>query len=233
MNARDLLDRAGKALVGAASGMRDELRTNPRARLGLIALVLVVLLAGALRAAQHAATRQAEIATLRVQERELAVLAAPEQAARWATADEEIAVRLAKAESLLWADAPVGVAHADFLAWLEAAAQEAGIQGIQIRLGDARRLGEDGQLTEMRVSLFATNAGGTVNQDAIYAFLRTVSDDPRAVFARSLRVRFNDPILLEAELAAFCRTEPPSAGARPGAANRGPAVTPIGQGSST
>lgn len=226
MTLRDLLARVGKALLDAATAARDEVRANPRARLGLIGLVLVLLIAGALRASQHAATRQAEIATLRVQERELTVLAAPEQAALWSRTDQDISARLQAAERRLWSNAPVGVAHADFMAWLEATAQQAGIANAQIRLGDARRIGDDGQLMEMRVTLFATSASGALSQEAIYAFLRAISAEPRAVFARSLRVRLNNPILLEVELAAFCRLE-----ARPtGATSSGEGS---GQGNST
>lgn len=207
MNLSDALARAPTLLKQGIEAIVSEVRVNQRARLGLMGIVLVLLFAAGLRLVSHTTLRQSETAALRVQKRELETLLSQRQAAAWTEADERLKVRLAKAQSELWSDAPVGVAHADFLAFIESKAKDAGLTGASIRLGDTRKLGDDGQITEMRVSVFVPNPPmGGVNQRTAYSFLRLLDESPHLVYTRSLRVRFDGSSLLEGEFSAFVAT---------------------------
>lgn len=205
-----LADNAGalmRTLNQGAAAAAAELRSNPRARAGLAAIGLILLAAIGLRLADHVQRRQSELAALRVSERELTALTSKAQADAWAKADAEVGVLLARARTRLWSDGPVGAAHADFYAWIERTAAASGIAGAQVRLGEARRIGAEGQLTELGVSLFAPSAPTPPSQEAVYAFLRALSDNPRLIHVRSLRVKFEPAILLEGEFVAYATSD--------------------------
>ncbi len=213
MTGRDVLDRLGRGWSDLWTAVRQELSSNPRARLGIVAVGLVLLVAGGLRLWNHTVGRQAQIVTLSVQERELAALVSPEQASRWTDADTAFAQRLAEARARLWSNAPMGVAHADFYAWTQQAAISAGLSGAQVRLGDVRRVGGASRLVEMRVSVLISSAqGGGVSQAGFHDFLKRIALEPRFVVARSLRLRFVEPMALEADLATFWLPQTAGAG---------------------
>lgn len=221
-----LADAAGAAfrVIGqSASAAAAELRANPRARMGFAAIGLILLVAIGLRLADHVQRRQSEISALRVSEREFLSLTSKEQAEAWAKADSEVSALLTRARGRLWSDGPVGAAHADFYAWLEQTAVAAGLQGATVRLGEARRIGSEGQLTELRATVFVPSAPTPPSQDAVYTFLRALSEDRRLVHARSLRVKFEPAILLEGEFVAYA---PSDSSARPSGGE--PAATPKG-----
>jgi len=216
-------------LIGqGASAAGAELRSNPRARMGLAAIGLIVLIAIGLRLADHVQRRQSEISALRVSERAFLSLTSKAQADAWAKADADVGALLARARGRLWSDGPVGAAHADFYAWLEQTALAAGLQGAQLRLGEARRIGADGQLTELRATVFVPSAPTPPTQDAVYAFLRALSEDRRLVHARSLRVKFEPAILLEGEFVAYAPSESSAQrrGGEPGQASKGAQAEP-------
>lgn len=218
MIARDFFNRLDKMARNGLAALADELRSNARARLGLVAVSLVLLLALCLRVADFVASRNAQIAELSTKVRELKSLSSPEQAARWKTADAAFEKRISETRKLLWSNLPIGVAHADFYAWVQEAAQKAGLDGANLRLGDIRRIGKTGQVTEMRVQLVASGAQQpAVNQQSMHAFLKLVSNEPRLIVARSMRLRFIEPPLLEIELAAFVPTQEAKAPAQPAA----------------
>jgi hypothetical protein len=88
-----------------------------------------------------------------------------------------------------------------------AKAKQAELTGASVRLGETRKIGDDGQLTELRVSIFVPNPPtGGVTQRTAYAFLRLLDESPRLVYTRSLRVRFDGSSLLEGEFSAFVAT---------------------------
>lgn len=207
MTVRDLYNRLARATRGASSAVAEELRSNARARLGVVAVGLVLLVALSLRVADHVASRNARIVELSAKVRELDLLSSAKQASQWKKADVAFARRIAESRTRLWSDLPIGVAHADFYAWVEEAAGKSGLEGVALRLGDVRKIGKSGQITEMRVVLTASGAqGATLDQQSMYAFLKVVTREPRLIVARRLRLRFVDPPLLEAELAAFVPT---------------------------
>jgi len=207
MNIADGLARLPTIAKQGWEAMVAEVRANPRARLGLIGIVLVLIVAGGLRLASQTALRQTEISALLVQKKELEALSSQRQAQAWVEADRRLQARLMQARNQLWSEAPVGVAHADFLAFIEAKAKQAELTGASVRLGETRKIGDDGQLTELRVSIFVPNPPtGGVTQRTAYAFLRLLDESPRLVYTRSLRVRFDGSSLLEGEFSAFVAT---------------------------
>jgi hypothetical protein len=196
-----------RAVGQAASAASAELRANPRARMGLAVIGLIILVAIGLRLADHVQRRQSEISTLRVSERELLSLTSKAQADAWADADAKVAALLERARARLWSRGPVGAAHADFYTWIEQSLVASGVNGAQVRLGEARKIGVEGQLTELRVSVFVPSAPSPPSQEAVYTFLRSLSDNQKLIHARSLRLKFEPAILLEGEFVAYVTTE--------------------------
>jgi hypothetical protein len=189
--------------------VETELRTNPRARFGLMALVVVLLVAGALRLATHVAAQSADIVNLETKARELRALTGPESE-EWRRAREQTSSLVAEARQQLWLEAPVGIAHADFYNWIQRSLTESGITGADVRLGEIRRMGEGSNLVEMRVTIFVNaSTGGLVSRDAAFAFLHRISSERRLVLTRSLRLKFTPPIVMETELAAFIKEARP------------------------
>jgi hypothetical protein len=206
-----LADNAGavqRAIGQAAAAAGAELQANPRARMGLLVIGLILLVAIGLRLADHAQRRQSEISALRVSERELLSLTSKVQADAWAEADANVAGLLQRAQARLWSTGPVGAAHADFYTWIEQTLTAAGISGAQIRLGEARKIGTDGQLTELRVIVFVPSAPSPPSQEAVYAFLRALSSSEKLIHARSLRLKFEPAIIVEGEFVAYATSEP-------------------------
>lgn len=189
--------------------VETELRTNPRARFGLMALLAVLLVAGALRLATHVAAQSADIVNLETQARELRALTGPESE-EWRQARQQTGARVAEARRQLWSEAPVGIAHADFYNWIQKALTESGITAADVRLGEIRRMGEGSNLVEMRVTIFINeNNAGVLTRDAAFAFLQRISTEKRMVLTRSLRLKFTPPIVMETELAAFIKEARP------------------------
>jgi len=202
-----LVVRLIEAIKAGWNSALAEIRSNPRARMGVIAIGGVLVVALGLRLVDHAAQRQSEIAALRVLEREYTVLSQPEHARTWQDADQQLTAELANARNQLWSDGPVGVAHASFFAWIQELSNTSGFQNATIRLGEARRIGTDGELTEIRVNVFVPQAPGA-SRDQVISFLGAIAQSPKLVYVRSLRLRFQPSILLEGEFAAFVPTDP-------------------------
>lgn len=209
MKAADLsagkLGRTLADLVGSALG---ELRTNARARLGLLLVAAVIVAALGLRAWSYAEGRLGEIETLKARADELEALGSDAQARVWADAERETMKALARVKSRLWSQDPVGTAHADYYAWVQATAEKAGLVGAQIRLGRTRKVGADGQVTEMAISVFAPSAPSPPSTEAMYAFLSALKGSTKAIHARSLRIQFEPANLLEGEFVAYVASAP-------------------------
>ncbi|WP_439817105.1 GspMb/PilO family protein [Zavarzinia sp. CC-PAN008] len=125
------LSGAPPAAAGVLGRLRAELAGNPRAAMGLaaIGLVLLVWLATLLDAARlDADERLAEVqARAAMLER---VVADPAWRERAAASD----VARAAAEARLWQGTTEGLARAEFQDRLSAAAREAGIMNLQVRV---------------------------------------------------------------------------------------------------
>ncbi len=202
----DGVQRLGRLVSDMVSGAVGELRTNPRARTGLVAIVVVMCVAGALRGWSYVEAREAEISALRSNEENLLSLTSDVQSRAWSAADADAKKLLEAAKQRLWSNGPVGASHADFYAWLQQSANTAGLQGAQIRLGQARRIGVDGQLTEMSVSMFVPSAPTPPPRQAIYAFLKELNSSSKRIHTRSLRVKFEPVTLFEGEFVAYVAT---------------------------
>lgn len=196
------VERIREALSGGASSITAELRVNPRARLGLAAIAMVLLAAVGLRIADHATVRQSQIIALQARQSELTQLTSREHVQAWEIADAELQLELGHAQQQLWSDGPVGAAHANFYATIQELAANSELVAAQTRLGEARRIGTQGELTEIRVSIFVPQTAGATHEQ-VHNFLDNVASHPRLIYARSLRLRFQPSILFEGEFAAF------------------------------
>ena len=197
---RERLEGFGRAGVAAVA---TEIRVNPRARLGLAALALVLVAAISLKLYDFAMVRRADLERLLQEERQLTQLSGP-GAAAWLSAQAEADWAVAASEALLWSRGDPGVAQADFYNWVGAAATNAGLTGAEVRIGEQKRLGRSGNIVEIHIGVFASSAkGASVGRDSIYQFLRTLAESRRRIATRSLRVRLMPAIVLEAELVAF------------------------------
>jgi hypothetical protein len=208
----DTTQRIGRIVGDMTASAIGELRTNPRARTGLAAMLLIIVLAIGLRGWSYVEAREAEIAALRASEKDLASLTSETQARAWAAADLSSKALLGAARGRLWSSGPVGSTHADFLGWVQQAASAAGLEGAQVRLGQARKIGANGQLTELSVTVFVPSMPTPPTREAVFAFLKLLDDSPRRIDARSLRITFDPVMVFEGGFAAYAATGLPDEG---------------------
>jgi hypothetical protein len=200
--------KVGRGVADFIDSLQRELRTNPRARLGLVLVAVVLLVAGGLRAWTYTEGRQVEIEALKTQVDELEALGSDTQSRLWAAAEKDTSKGLARVKGLFWSNEPIGASHADFYAWIEDAAAKAGLPGAQIRLGRTRKLGAEGQVTEMSVTVFVPFAPTPPTTEAMFTFLTALKNNQRVIHARSLRVQFEPANLFEGEFVAYAPSAP-------------------------
>ena len=178
---------------------RDEIRGNPRLRLGLGFIATVLGLFGLLEWHDSQELRVGEQQRLAVQ---LGRLANPQSMAVWPIRDREAQLVLQQLEQRLWRNSSVGLAQAQFQDWLREQLRLVNAPNAAVRIAEAESLAAlraepvpdvqgspSGAESKLPLRVSAQLEFAMADPQMLVALLAAMAAHTRAVYVESLEVK--------------------------------------------
>ncbi len=190
---------------GTGRGFLSELKTNRRALVGILAVVVLLAGYGLLELGDAIDGMQSRYRQEAIQLRRAVALGAEKD---WPARAKESTATRAVLEGRLWKSESEGVALANFQDWVTAAANEAGIGRLQVKAD----LTHPKDMPANFRQLTATVAG-VPNEQSLLAFLGRIQGEPHLLVVDTLHVQQQPSPALQMTLLTYAVL-----GSTPGAA---------------
>jgi hypothetical protein len=199
MTGLDLTAMKGGRLAALLPRITAELKGNPRARLGLLAIGVIAAVyvvfqlddqIGFERAAYFDNARRLERTAALAQERE------------WPARAKESAAARAILEAKLWRADSEGLALANFQDWVTSAGRQAGLDKLQVQVAWSRPKGMPPGIGQLSATVTAIET-----EAALIGFLDRIARDPHLLVMERLQVEERPARALEMTLDAYARID--------------------------
>ena len=167
--------------MNKALDWRRELAENPRLRLGLLAVGIILIISGLLWVGEQRDAVAAELA--REQARQARLMALSESDV-WRQRQAELDTDATRLARQFWRARSEGQAQAEFQAWLSEQALRHDIQRLSVNVVGAAPVADTPELWQVALSI-----NGRLDGDALAALLQDLATEERLVTVRHLRVR--------------------------------------------
>lgn len=173
-------------------GALEELRSNQRLRIGVVAILVILLAYGLLEWRDRQAVAVADYTRLLNQ---VARLGANMQPAQWQQRASEARGALDQARSQLWRNQSIGLAQAQVQDWLNGLLRQAGAKALSVRVSEPE-VNQEGQALVSRLpadlqSLQLLRARIEFSSDptVLLALLAAFNDSPQRVILEGLTIK--------------------------------------------